>query len=154
MTGARLSLNPLSQSQQVTSRIKRTDSGHKVSWGLTNFGNCNILLDGWPSAVKITFVFSSQNLFFPNCFCLSLNSPNQMGLSFHHKVEKFLVAFSQSWDLLRSPKGPSAVIRWFWGFHWRLCPFRSSGHTAWCWPLTQRYEKEKRHWDRLFSVVL
>lgn len=98
MTLARLSLNSLRRSQH--NQKDRHLNTHKVFWGggKTNFGNGGILLDGWPSTVKITFVFSSQMLFFPNYFCLSLNSPIQKSLSFHHTVEKFLVACSQTQD--------------------------------------------------------
>lgn len=45
-------------------------SAHKVSQGLAHVGDYSVSLDGWPSAVKITFALSNQILYFPDRFCL------------------------------------------------------------------------------------
>lgn len=50
-------------------------SAHKVSQGLARIGSCGISLDGWPSAVQITFALSNQSLFFPDRFCLFMKLP-------------------------------------------------------------------------------
>lgn len=87
-------------------------------------------------------------MFFPNCFCLSSHSPTQKSLSFHHRVEKFLVAFSQSWDPITSPRGPISPDQVLLGHSWE-------GKSCWeLWTHSSALVTHSKRGERRRQIIL